>query len=309
MVFTGRWFPNLLLLVCLGYLGAGCRQTISQPASTASPTAQKARIVTTVFPTYLLTKAVVGDAAEVSLLIPPGTEVHDYQAKPAEVRTIAEADILVQNGLGLEAFLDDTIKNAQNPKLRVITASQNLPTANLIQEPSTPGESTANPHVWLDPVLAQQQVETIQQGLGQADPSNRAVYQANAKAYQQKLEALHRQFQTGLRSASGCTFIAFHDAYPYLAQRYQLRQVAVVEVPEDSVAPVTLQKIMQTAKQFQVKALLKEPGQENKVLQNLAQDLKVPLQSLDPLEAGMPEPQHYFTAMTNNLKALESVCQ
>jgi zinc/manganese transport system substrate-binding protein len=299
----------------------------SQPSNSAVMTtteAKQLRVVTTFLPVYLFTKAVAGDAAQVEILIPPGTEVHEYQSTPAAVRTIAQADILVKNGLGIEEFLDNTLKSAENQSLRVIDASQGITTiaeSSTVVHPAGQGTDThqdqhnnhshaeGNPHVWLDPVLAQKQVENIRDGLIAADPTNRKVYQANATAYLEKLAALNRQFIQSLQPYRDRRFVTFHDAFPYLAKRYQLQQVAVVEIPDDQLAPQDLQTVMKTVEQFKVKAIFSEPGVDNRLVTNLSQDLQLTVYPLDSLEAGQLDPQYYFTVMQGNLKKLETAFQ
>lgn len=124
---------------------------------------------------YWFTKAVVGE--EVEILIPPGTE-HDYQATPANVSAIATANVLAKNGINFEQFLEGTIKSAQNSQLKEIDDSANIKSL------------AGNPHVWLDPVLAKQQIANIRDGIIAANPENKAIYQANAKTYIQQLEKL-----------------------------------------------------------------------------------------------------------------------
>ncbi|MBD2597626.1 zinc ABC transporter substrate-binding protein [Nostoc spongiaeforme FACHB-130] len=292
----------------------------SPQAQAASQTSSKTKVVTTFLPIYLLTKAVAGDAADVEILVPPGTEVHEYQATPDNVKAIATANILVKNGLGLEEFLENTVKNAQNPQLVEIDASKGIKPLNEISpvETTTSGEkdhdhdhdhAEGNPHVWLDPVLAKQQVMNIRDGLIAADAKNKDAYTANAATYIQELDKLNSEFQQALQKKPNCTFITFHDAYPYLAQRYNLKQVAVVEIPEDQLSPTDVQKVVNTVKKYKVKALFSEPGVDNKLLKSLSQDLKLQLQTLDSLETGETDPQYYFKAMKLNLQTLESACQ
>ncbi len=272
---------------------AGCNQSYSQ-VQQPSP-APKLRVVTTFLPMYWFTKAVVGE--EVEILIPPGTEVHDYQATPANVSAIATANVLVKNGIDFEQFLDGTIKSAQNSQLKEIDASANIKSL------------AGNPHVWLDPVLAKQQVANIRDGLVAANPENKAIYQANAKTYIQQLEKLDAEYKQRLQKYPNCTFISFHDAYPYLANRYQIKQVAVVEIPEDQLSPTDVQKAINAVKQYKAKAIFGEPGVDNKLLKALAQDLNLTLQPLDSLESGNLDPQHYFQAMQANLKTIEAACK
>lgn len=336
MKLTSRSLKSLLGIGILS-VATGCSQPAPTPPSTESkdiPKTKQLKVVATFLPMYWFTKAVAGEKAQVEILIPPGTEVHEYQATPSNVKALASADVLVKNGLGLEEFLEDTVKNAQNPKLKQIDASKGIilsATKEIAGEKEHKhehnSEKTAeskeeknhahhhhhhpegNPHVWLDPVLAKQQVENIRDGLIAAAPENKEVYLANAAAYIQQLEKLDAEFKQRLSKYPNCTFITFHDAFPYLAQRYNLRQVAVVAVPEDNLSPADLQKTVATVKEFNVKALLGEKGTENKLLQTLSQDLKVNLHFLDSLETGPLDPQYYFTAMQANLQTLESACK
>ncbi|WP_308796663.1 metal ABC transporter substrate-binding protein [Tolypothrix sp. FACHB-123] len=319
----GRKRSKILPVIALLILSiAGCNQspTEQQAASQEQPSVKKTKIVTTFLPIYWFTKAVAGDVAEVEILVPPGTEVHEYQAKPENVRAIATANILVKNGLGLEEFLEETVKNAQNPKLTEIDTSKGIkPVKEISPIVKTSKEEKdhdhdhehagGNPHIWLDPVMAKQQVINIRDGLIAADPQNKATYEANSAAYIQQLDQLNSQFQQTLQKYPNCTFITFHDAYPYLAQRYNLKQVAVVEIPEDQLSPTDVQNAVNAVKKYQVKALLTEPGTDNKLLNSLSQDLKLNVQTLDSLENGEPDPQHYFQAMKANLQTLEAACK
>ena len=290
---------GLIIAIC-----SGCSVSLGQEKSYP-------KIVATFFPMYMFARAVAGE--NVAILIPPGTEPHEYQAKPASAIAIAEADVLVKNGLGFEEFLDKLIAAAGNSELIQIDSSKGI---EAIAEKEHEGEREehhhhegGNPHVWLDPVLAQRQVINIRDGLIDADSNNAQKYTANAAVYLQKLEELDREFQTRLASIRGCQFIAFHDAYPYLAKRYGLQQMAVVELPEDNIAPRDLQRVINAAKEFQVKGFLAESGTDNSRIKQISNDLGLPVKVLDPIETGPLDPEYYFTAMRKNLTALEEVCR
>lgn len=328
--------PNLQKLILASLLillpASGCVQTTSvptppRPEAQSQPTSPvfqpmpetpQVKVVATFLPMYLFAKAVAGDLAQVDILVPPGTEIHEYQTTPRNVQAIAQANVVVKNGLGLEEFLEDTVKNAQNPKLKEIDASKGIQPLQQISPVVKPIKSDnhdhdhaeGNPHVWIDPVLAIKQVENIRDGFIAADRANKATYEANAAAYIQKLKDLDQQYQQRLQPYSNtCTFVTFHDAFPYLAQRYQLKQVAVVEIPEEQLSPNDIQKTIAAVKKYNVKALFDEPGTDNKLLTSLSKDLNLTLRNLDSLETGSTDPQHYFTAMNANLQALQAACQ
>ena len=329
-VVPGKNRFSLLLMAVLTLSGSGgCNQSNTNSTSNQTPQPQevveKTQVVSTILPMYLFTKAVAGDVADVSIIVPPTTEVHDYQSKPDDVKAISTARILVKNGLGLEEFLDSTIKNAENPNLVKIDASQGIK----ILEEISPVDKTVtekgdsdghdhehdhgegNPHVWLDPVFAKQQVTNIRNGLIAADPANTTAYEANAAAYIQELDNLHGEFQQTLQKTPNCTFITFHDAFPYLAKRYNLKQVAVVQIPEDQLSPTDVQRTVKAVKKYQAKALFSEPGVDNKLLTSLAEDLKLTVRNLDSLESATEEikPEYYFKVMKTNLQSIEAGCK
>ena len=293
-----------------------CLNSVAFIPKTTAQNDSSPKIVTTFLPVHLFTKAVVGDTSDVEILISPGAEVHGYQATPDDVKLLVQADVLVENGLGMEEFLSALVANAGNSNLQQITASKGIEVIEGEEEDEHGHHGhdhhhhgEGNPHVWLDPVLAQQQVANIRDGLIAIAPNNADSYRSNAEAYIQQLQQLDSEFQQKLASVAGCNFITFHDAFAYLAQRYGLQQEAIVEIPEDSITPKDIQRVQQAAKEYQVKALLTEPGIEDKRIQQISSDLNLSLEEIDPLESGETDPQYYFQAMRGNLEALSRACQ
>ncbi|MCL2924437.1 MAG: zinc ABC transporter substrate-binding protein, partial [Trichodesmium sp. MAG_R04] len=195
-----QWIGNSLL-AAVALIITACLVNISSAAQDRNGT----KIIATFLPIYMFTKAVTGETGEIELLIPAGADPHEYQATPENARAIAKADILVKNGLGLEEFLEKLVNAASNPQLQEIDASKNI---KPIEEDENDhhdhdhdhdhGHEQGNPHVWLDPVLAQQQVKNIRDGLVKANPNNATTYQANASIYLQKLQQLDQEFKTRL---------------------------------------------------------------------------------------------------------------
>ncbi|NJO95811.1 MAG: zinc ABC transporter solute-binding protein, partial [Pleurocapsa sp. CRU_1_2] len=165
--------------------GLTCVSAISINAVARAQNNSSPKIVTTFLPIHLFTQAVVGDTGQVDILISPGTEVHDYQATPKDIQALAQADVLVENGLGIEEFLESLVANAGNSKLQQIDASKGITVIKEEEHEEEPQEETehhhegGNPHVWLDPVLAQQQVANIRDRLIAIDPTNSDSYRTN----------------------------------------------------------------------------------------------------------------------------------
>lgn len=295
--------------------------TTPQSPVAASPVAQERgiKVVTTFLPITQFTKAVAGDRAQVIQLLPTSVGPHDFQAKPEDVRKLSQANVLVQNGLEMEEFLDDLVKNAGNDKLKVIDSSQGVKTiaseaieghghSHAEEKKADKHEHGANnPHIWLDPKRAIEQVENIRDGLIVADPEGKQVYTANAAAYIQQLRDLDAEIAKKLQPFSGKSFVAFHDFAPYFADSYKLKANFLVDVPEENPSPKDVKRVTDEVNKSNLKAILTEPQAGESAFGALAQDLKVKIGTFDPIETGgteATEPSYYISTMRRNVQNL-----
>lgn len=272
------------------------------------------KVVTTFLPITLFTRAVAGDCATVTPLIPASTGPHDFQAKPGDLTALRQARVLVKNGLEMESFLDKLVASAGNPQLRVIDSSRGVATLDTEHHDDGHGEEkghghghdhgAVNPHIWLDPLRAVQQVEAIRDGLVKADPSCAEGYRRNAAAFTAELKKLNSEITAQLQPYRGKTFVAFHDFAPYFAQRYGLKAEYLVDVPEINPSPVDLRRVAAAVKNSQLKALLSEPQEGSRSFNALARDLGVKIVAFDPLETASEQasgdPATYLSVMRRN---------
>jgi zinc/manganese transport system substrate-binding protein len=266
------------------------------------------------------TTPVAGDRAEVTQLLPTNVGPHDFQARPEDAQRLAEADVLVQNGLEMEEFLEDLIANASNPDLQIIDSSEGIAT---IANEEVEGHSHAegeehaeaghhhhgeyNPHIWLDPKRAIEQVENIRDGLIAADPGGKETYTANAAAYIEQLQELDAETTKRLQPYTGKTFVAFHDFAPYFAQSYGLEVEYLVDIPEENPAPADVKRVTDAVEEANLKAILTEPQAVENTFAALAKDLNVKIGTFNPIETGGPEalePEYYLTTMRQNVQSL-----
>ncbi|QNJ26177.1 ABC zinc transport system/ substrate-binding protein [Synechococcus sp. SYN20] len=273
----------------------------------------KLNVVTTFLPITLFTEAVAGECATVTSLIPPNLGPHDFQATPADISALSNASVLVKNGLGMEYFLDKLITSANNNSLQVVDTSRGVAVirSDDDQDEAKQGDQEygeVNPHIWLDPLRAVQQVENIRDGLVKADPDCADGYTKRAAAYASQLKGLNTTIATQLKPFRGQTFIAFHDFAPYFAERYGLKADFVVDVPEMNPTPEDLQRVSKKVQQSQLKALLSEPQEGDRSFNALALDLGVKVVTFDPLETGSEQaskqPDTYFKVMDKNVVSL-----
>ncbi|MEH1853132.1 MAG: zinc ABC transporter substrate-binding protein [Nostoc sp.] len=293
--------------------------TSNTPATNSA--SKQLQVVTTFIPITDFTKAVAGDypgdrlrqRAQVTQLLPTNVGPHDFQAKPEDAEKLAKADVLIENGLGMEEFLDDLVKNAGNANLKIIDSSKGVQTISTAafegKKQDQAKQIELNPHIWLDPKRAIHQVENIRDGLIAADPTGKEVYTANAAAYIAKLQQLDREFTQKLQPFAGKTFVTYHDFAPYFAQSYHLKAQFLVGIPEENASPADVKRVIDSANNSKLKTLLTEPQAAGNPFSALAKDLHVQVGNFDPMETASAEgvqPDYYFTVMRQNLTNLET---
>jgi zinc transport system substrate-binding protein len=277
--------------------------------------AGKARMVilTSFAPIHCFTSNVAGDAADVSVLVPPNAGPHDYSFSPADIQKIAKADVLVMNGVGLESWLQRGIRSAGRKDLLVVDTSVGLdlitgldvrPLAGVHSEPD-PDAKGPNPHIWLSPINAIKQVENIRDALVSRDPVNAATYRANADAYIRRLQSLDVEIRKATSSLPNRNLITFHDTFPYFARDYGFNVAATFEeFPGKEPSPRTIEQLRKTISAGNVSALFSEPQYSPKAMQVIGQELNVPVVQLDPMETGDGSKDFYERVTRKNLDAL-----
>ncbi|SFD77442.1 zinc transport system substrate-binding protein [Paenibacillus catalpae] len=308
-------------------LGAGLSLILSgcgnQAKEAVSPNV-KLKVVTTFYPMYEFSKQVAGDHADVIALIPSGAEPHDWEPSAKDMATIKDADVFVYNGI-VEGWVDRALSSAANEKRVVVEASKSISLMEGEEHDHEHGEEEhdgeeeehaheeeihMDPHVWLDPVLAEQEVRAIQAAFEKADPASKEDYQNNADSYIAKLKELDLAFKEGLSNTKHKEFVTQHAAFGYLAKQYGLTQVPISGLsPEQEPSPDEMAEVVEFAKGHQVKTIFFETLVEPKVAQVVADEIGAATAVLNPLE-GLTDNEikndlDYIGIMRNNLEALK----
>ena len=164
-----------------------------------------------------------------------------------------------------------------------------------------------DPHVWLDPKRAIEQVENIRDGLIAADPEGETEYTANAAAFITELQTLDADITEMLSPFAGQTFVVFHDFAAYFASSYGLEAEVLVGLPEENPSPDDVKRVVDTVQAEGLKAIMTEPQAGESSFKAIAQDLSIGVSEFDPLEVGPPEaiqPDYYLTIMRQNAENL-----
>ena len=214
---VGRRWAALLAAGLAALLVAGCSG--SGGAGEGGGGGGGLRVVATTTQVADLAVNVGGDRVQVTSLLKPGIDAHDYEPSPADIDAIARADLVVQNGVGLEEWLGDTIESSGfgGP---VVDASQGVRLRQV--------DGEADPHIWQDPGNAQRMAANIERGLAAAEPADATAFAANLTAYTKELEALDAEVERQIDSLANKKLVTNHDAFGYYIDRYGLELVGSV---------------------------------------------------------------------------------
>ena len=261
-----RWM--ILLAVVGAVLVGGCSQ--GQPAGSADGTKGGIlRVVATTTQVADFATNVGGDRVRVTSLLKPNLDAHDYEPSPADVEAIARADVVLENGAGLETWLHDTITNSGfgGP---LVDTSQGVRLRQV-------GGAT-DPHIWQNPRNAQVMAANIEHALAAADPADAGVFRANLAGYTKQLQALDAEVQRQIDSLANKKLVTNHDAFGYYVDRYGLVFVGSVIPSFDSSAELSgrdIRDLVAKIKATKVKAVFSETSLPPRAAETIAREAGV----------------------------------
>jgi zinc transport system substrate-binding protein len=236
----------------------------------------KIKIMTTVFPLLEFARAIAGERGEVSLLLPPGAEVHTWQPRVSDMEKFAASDLLVFIGADLEPWLADILRSVSRPGLRTLEVTRGL--ALLSENDKNlprPETHEMDPHIWLDFGLDQVIVDRIQKLLSEIEPENTAYFERGAASYKEKLQRLDAKYRDHLSRCRQKTFIfGGHSAFAYLARRYHLEQIPVYGLsPDAAPTPRQLVDVIGLARKHAIKTIFFETNVSDKLARLIAREV------------------------------------
>ncbi|MHC9533471.1 metal ABC transporter substrate-binding protein [Dellaglioa sp. BT-FLS60] len=309
-----------LLLMLLVVVLAGCGQTATKKESS------KLQVITTFYPIYEFTKAVAGDKADVTMLMPAGTEPHDYEPSAKDIGKISKSDVFIYSSNNMETWVKSLKSSIDEKQTNVLNASHSIKMidentelksedAELAnKEEASSFESTSNydPHIWLDPVNAKEMVRNISKELIEQDPKHKSYYTKRTNSYLKKLTVLNHEYETTLKKAKNKTFVTQHAAFAYLAKQYGLTQVAIAGISSDEEpSPSRLAELQTYIKKYKVDTIFTEANDSSKIANMLAKETDIKVKGLNPIEglskAQIASGETYLSVMQDNLKSLKTV--
>ncbi len=318
---------RLILLTLLGYVAVWMTPVFATTAAYAA----KIPVVASIVPLGDFCRKLGGARVEVTVLIPPGASPHVFEPTPQAVAQAMRAKVFAYVGAGLDPWAERLVHTREAKALAVVEATAGLPLLTGLEShraaeaetTSTPGgvqenkghhESHAhaqgNPHVWLDPVLAQDICRRLATALIQVDPENRKEYDRNLASYLKELKELDREIAGRAAAWRLKEFVSFHPSFTYFARRYGLTEVGVIEAaPGREPTPGHIRRIVEAIEKYRVRVVFAEPQLNPRMAEVIAREAGVKVLLLDPLGGRPPYGSDYLKMMRANLKAMEQAMQ
>jgi zinc transport system substrate-binding protein len=263
----------------------------------------KLQAISSFYPLYEFAQQVGQDKVNVQLLVPEGVEPHDWEPTIQDVQLMQKSDMIIVNGFGFENWVENL--EEMNYQGIVVDTSDGIIRNENIENPILLSE---DPHIWLNPILAKTQVQTIADAFSKSDPLNQKFYQKNAQSYMIELDKLDSKIKNDL---SNCNrdFITFHDSFSYFAYEYDLNQHTIISSNDPHSEPTakTLEKIINTARELELKIIFTEDTTDPRISKVVANEIGGKILVLSPLE--ISGDGNYISIMTENLNHLrEALC-
>src|SRR5580700_6277025 len=250
-----------------------------------------------------LAREIGGDKVEVTVLAKPTEDPHFVDARPSFVVGLRTADALIEGGAELEiGWLPPLLQNARNPKIeagkpgRVIAAEglrlMNIP-ANATRAAGDV-HALGNPHFMTDPIIAKAVAQHIAQSFSAIDPANAAVYDANNKKFEATINAKLQEWGAAMMPFKGQHVVAYHDSWPYFAHRFGINiDIFLEPKPGIPPSPSHLAEVITQMKGQNIKAIIVEPFQDEKVAEKVAGATGAKVVEFAQFPGGLPGTDSY----------------
>jgi ABC-type Zn uptake system ZnuABC Zn-binding protein ZnuA len=301
---------GLALLAGLVAFSGGCKQGGETDSD------DKLKIVCSFLPIYVITQNIAADVPGVSIssLLPAAVGCpHNYALTPVEAGQLEKADVLIVNGLGMEAFLEDS-PFTKRPGLSLIDASTTIEPI-FVENNAEHGHNhhedcdhQANPHGWVSPFVAADMTRWIGERLSEIDPDNATAYRRNAEEYTARLDSLGQALRNVLSGAVNRRIVTFHSAFDYLARDLELDVVAVISEDVNSRASARqVVDLIEVIRSHDPVGIFSEPQYPDGLVRLLSEETGVPHYVLDPASSGDDDPSSYVRTMIRNLERLRAI--
>lgn len=305
----------LLTLVGIALFMISNRQNSSRDSS-------KPLAVASFYPLNEFTRSLAGERMEVTTITPSGTEPHDFEPTPQQLAALKNAQVFVYIGGNFEPWSDDAPAGSQTQKVKVtIPADATMETdgdsTHAQETEADHSEHADDAHFWLDPhMVAEYVLPAITKALQAADPQGAQYYEGKLSEYTAAMRALDTAFTTGLQTCQRRTVVTAHDAFRFMAKRYNLEVLPIAGIsPEQEPDAAALAQVSRLVSEKGITTIFFETLTSPRLAETIAKQTGAQTAVLDPIEGlkadGQDEAADYQTIQRQNLQNLRTAlaCQ
>lgn len=286
-----RNFSPKLLLRIIPVLAIVLFVFIASSCSREEPTGEKPMVVVTILPQAEFVKKVGGDRVDVTVMVPPGANVHIYEPTPSQMTILAKAAMYAKVGSGIEFELTWMEKlRAVNKEMLVVDSSAGVSLQEVTGEVDS---SEIDPHIWMSPGNVAVMVQNIYEGLVIIDAANKAYYEQHRDAYLQELSRLDQEIRDSLSGVPDRTFMVYHPSLGYFAREYGLTMLSIENEGKEPTAAGMARMIAQ-AKERNITVIFAEPQFNPQSAKVIADAIGGRVVFIDPLAGDYVANMRYF---------------
>lgn len=274
----------------------------------ATPALAAPKVLTDIAPIHGLVSEVMGDLGAPVLLLPPNTDAHHYTMRPSDAQAVNDAEVIIWVGDALTPWLAEPLVNLA-PEATILPLLETSGWTPRQLPDDGHGHGGIDPHAWLDPAIAAVWVVRISETLATADPENAAIYAQNAQAMAVEYAALGESITDELVPAAGKNLVWPHDAYGYFAARFGLSGVsAIAQSDASDPGPAHIAELRDMVVTGGADCVLLDAEINARWAQVLTEGTAVPVVTIDPIGAGLPQGAEFYSALMMQLAKSIAQC-
>ena len=317
----------------------GCSNT-EESVNSSNESSDTIKVFTTIFPLEDFTKKIGGEHVSVTSVFPAGADAHTYEPSTKQMVEMANGDLFIYTGIGLEGFAEKAHETLENENVKILKAGENLDLLSHNHEHAHEEEEHANeeehahedehaheeeqvneeenhhhdhdkdPHVWLDPILAEQVAENIKNTLIELKPDAQEDFEKNFQALVEQFHSLDAEMNAIVEKAERKEIVVSHAAYGYWEERYGIEQISISGLsPTEEPSQKELAHIIEKAQEYNIKYVIFENNVSSNVANIVQSELNAEALTLHNLESiteeQMEEGKDYFDIMKENIETLK----
>lgn len=287
----------LVAAVCLTFLAGSVQPTLAS---------ELLHVVVTIPVLQDFAEQIGGSHVRARSLLSGSENEHTYSPKPSDLVAVRKAQVFIEVGMGLEAWVGALVRNAGNSRLLVVTTSEHVARiADRVPETDTHGHGDGNPHVWLDPENAKLMVGQIAEAFAKADPVHAGDYLANRDRYVHRIGALEAELSEQLQHLTDRRIVVHHPAWPYFAKRFGFDIAGeIVTHPGAEPSARHIQALVKQIREGHIRVIVSEPQLNQKLPRILSQESGARLVVLTAMPGGLPGTDTYLDMLRYNVTKL-----